>query len=492
MSKKAGRKGGGKHAGMTEEERLLYMQHKAQAEEEIAKRKEDMLTQFLKDKLQKEERNTILNLHKLRQQWRAVLTQTKTAELRNDMSVLSQSFERVLDYKDNIIKSLVVDLSEREQQSELARSSHLQNVDCLLELHRSRLAELEFNFNTSLEELSSEYNTEREQILSQHQKESMNLENVMFSMEKHYADLDNEARRDYESTGNQITKQNKEEKQIVKDQMEGVLEKLWRDMQVVLHEYNESTKDKIIAADSLHVKDKQSAKEIDAHKKHIQKLQESISALRCQLSSSQTGERVQQLRSDRDELAQEVQHLRVQLGAAQTIRRKQLTKLTIQSSNSAKKLQETVALGERLVRLSEVCSKMETEHEKVLPFYKSSLSEEELNQERANAMESPTEKLAQLIHEYSPLGKFWQRYNKVQLDRLCLKREKMLMLQENERLRIYLKQYLDEVSVPDESFQQKKLLVVSSPTLQATAATERRDQKRYVVQEAANIVQKQL
>lgn len=98
----------------------------------------------------------------------------------------------------------------------------------------------------------------------------------------------------------------------------------------------------------------------------------------------------------------------------------------------------------------------------------------------------------QLIHDYSPLGKFWQRYNKVQLDRLCLKREKMLMLQENERLRIYLKQYLDEVSVPDESFQQKKLLVVSSPTLQATAATERRDQKRYVVQEAANIVQKQL
>lgn len=68
----------------------------------------------------------------------------------------------------------------------------------------------------------------------------------------------------------------------------------------------------------------------------------------------------------------------------------------------------------------------------------------------------------------------------------------MLLLQENERLRIYLKQYLDEVSVSDESFQQKKLLVVSSPTLQASAATERRDQKRYVVQEAAYIVQKQL
>ncbi|XP_056123011.1 dynein regulatory complex subunit 2 isoform X1 [Rhinichthys klamathensis goyatoka] len=492
MSKKAGKKGGGKHAGMTEEERLLYMQQKAQAEEDIAKRKEDMLTHFLKDKLQKEEKNTILNLDKLRQQWRAVLTQTKTAELRNDISVLSQSFERVLDCKDNIIKSLVVDLSEREQQSELARSSHLQNVDCLLELHRSRLAELAFNFNTSLEELSSEYNTEREQILSQHQQESVDLENVMFSMEKHYADIDNEARRDYESNGNQIKKQNKEENQAVKEQMNGVMDQLWRDMQEVLHKYKESTQTKFKSFDSLDLKDKQSAKEIDAHKKHIQKLQENISALRCQLSSSQSGGTVQQLRSDRDKLGQEVQHLRVRLGADRTTRRKQLTKLTIQSNNAAKKLQETTALGERLIRLSELCSKMETEHEKVLPFYKSSLSEEELSQEKANAMKSANETLPQLIHDYSPLGKFWQRYNKVQLDRLCLKREKVLLLQENERLRIYLKQYLDEVSVSGESFQQQKLLVVSSSTLQTPAATERRGQKRYVVQEAANIVQKQL
>lgn len=45
MPKKGGK---GKQAAMTEEERLLYMQQKAQAEEEMAKRKEDMLTQFLK------------------------------------------------------------------------------------------------------------------------------------------------------------------------------------------------------------------------------------------------------------------------------------------------------------------------------------------------------------------------------------------------------------------------------------------------------------
>ena len=45
-----------------------------------------------------------MNLHKLTQQWRAVLRQTRAAELRSDIAVLSQTFERVLDRKDSVIK----------------------------------------------------------------------------------------------------------------------------------------------------------------------------------------------------------------------------------------------------------------------------------------------------------------------------------------------------------------------------------------------------
>ncbi|TRY93751.1 hypothetical protein DNTS_011684 [Danionella cerebrum] len=488
MPKKGAKKGGGKLVGLTEEEKLLYLQQKAQAEEEMAKRKEDMLTNFLKDKLQKEERNSVVNLHKLRQQWRVVLTQTKMEELRHDMSVFSQNFERVLDYKDNIIRSLVVDLFEREQQSELAHSSHLQNIDGLLEVHKSRLTHLELNFKSNLQDLSSEFSTEREQILSQHQQESVYLEKVRSSMEQCYSDLDSKARLDYNSTREQIKKQNSVDKQTVKEQMDAVVEKLWEDMQQVLNVYNESTRDKIIITDELQNKDKQNAKEIDTYRKNIQKLQESISALRSKLSSIQSDKMTDQLRSERDRLAQEVQHFRVQLAAAQALGKKQITKLTIQSNEATKKLQEVVTKGERLLRASEMCCKLETEHEKVLPFYKSSLSEAELKQ--VTAMEPPVEKLTQLMDDYAPLAKFWQRLNKVELDCLCLKHEKLLLQQENERLRLFLKQYLDEMSLSDESFQQQKLLVVSSPALQESVA-DRRLQKRHVVQEAVSIVHQQ-
>ncbi|CAB1353772.1 unnamed protein product [Coregonus sp. 'balchen'] len=113
------------------------------------------------DKLQKEERNSAVNLHKLTQQWRAVLRQTRAAELHSDIAVLSQTFERVLDRKDSVIKCLVCNLSEAEQQSAQALRSHLQCVDSLLALQKGRLASLEQQWNIVLEGLSYEFNSER-------------------------------------------------------------------------------------------------------------------------------------------------------------------------------------------------------------------------------------------------------------------------------------------------------------------------------------------
>ncbi|XP_039518716.1 dynein regulatory complex subunit 2-like isoform X2 [Pimephales promelas] len=153
---------------------------------------------------------------------------------RDDCSDLSQSFERVLRHQDNLIKNMVDELSERDQRrSELASSSRLQ-VDSLLERHVVRLEELAFDFNNKLEELCSEYYTERELILSEQLQEIVNLEKAIFSMEKHYAEIEDEARRDYKSSREQIKKKHKEEYQNLKKQTDEVLKKRRRERRVHL------------------------------------------------------------------------------------------------------------------------------------------------------------------------------------------------------------------------------------------------------------------
>ncbi len=71
--KTGGKKGGRK----TEADRILLMEQKMLAEEEMKRKKEDMLTQFLKDKLAKEEKSSKFNMNKLQHQWRVIMRECK-------------------------------------------------------------------------------------------------------------------------------------------------------------------------------------------------------------------------------------------------------------------------------------------------------------------------------------------------------------------------------------------------------------------------------
>ncbi|XP_035529502.1 dynein regulatory complex subunit 2-like [Morone saxatilis] len=163
MPKKAKKGGGGKGVGKTEEERLLYLQQRAQAEEELAQKKEEILTLFLKtqDKLQKEEKNSAVNLLKLNEGWRSILRQTRAAELRKDIAVLGQTFERHLDGLDSVIKNLEHDLQEAELQSARVRRIHLQHLERLWAQQHKRLTFVQQQWEDSLQLLGSTFHSER-------------------------------------------------------------------------------------------------------------------------------------------------------------------------------------------------------------------------------------------------------------------------------------------------------------------------------------------
>ena len=70
-------------------------------------------------------------MYKITHQWRNIMRAAKSKELKRDIEILSQTFERVVDRKDSVIKSLAKDLTEAEEQYGMALRSHLQNMDSL-------------------------------------------------------------------------------------------------------------------------------------------------------------------------------------------------------------------------------------------------------------------------------------------------------------------------------------------------------------------------
>ncbi|NXT48485.1 DRC2 protein, partial [Pluvianellus socialis] len=105
---------------------------------------------------------------------------------------------------------------------------------------------------------------------------------------------------------------------------------------------------------------------------------------------------------------------------------------------------------QRILRLAEMCRRLETEEEKVLPFYSSSLAEGEQRDAQRALVETPTEPLAQAVQDYVGLERFWQRFNKVKLEEQVLERERVALSQRNGHLRELLRQYLAGISVSQE------------------------------------------
>ncbi|NWH82915.1 DRC2 protein, partial [Piaya cayana] len=105
---------------------------------------------------------------------------------------------------------------------------------------------------------------------------------------------------------------------------------------------------------------------------------------------------------------------------------------------------------QRILKLAEMCRRLETEEEKVLPFYPSSLAEEEQQDAQWILEESPTEPLPQATGDSVGLERFWQRFNKVKLEEKALERELVALRQENQQLRELLQRYLAGFSITQE------------------------------------------
>ncbi|XP_068678693.1 dynein regulatory complex subunit 2-like [Montipora capricornis] len=489
--KKSGKK---KLAKMTEEERLLYMEQKRLAEEEMKKKKEDMLTQFLKDKLLKEEKSTKFNMNKLQNQWRVIMREAKSQELKKDIEILSQTFERVIDRKEAIIKSLVKDINEAEEQYQMALRSHLQNVDGLIDLQQRRLQDAQDEYSQEQEILKEEFDTERMKIVNQHRREMHDIQDIMFAMEEEWNELENDAKQDFQSLRDEIKNKNLEEKHALRIQLEGTVEDLWRQFQQALKNYNETTEERKLAFENLKAKDEKSSYEIETQMRKLQRIQDNISQLKAKMASNakECDERNRLIKEQREVVASQFHELKAEMNKMRDLERSRLTQLTLQSNAAIKELKRSHEKGERILKLAEMSRKLETEAEKVLPFYTSSLTSEEDDDVAAAMQEAPSEPLAEILHEYSALENFWKRYNKVLLDRLALDKEKHTLLQENQQLRSVLKQYLDGISVNDEILSQyNPLFIVNSKTnvrLAVPVSDPRVKRSGPTVVEAAHVV----
>merc|ERR1719326_1992333 len=194
-------------AELTDEERELLLQKTVLADQEKQKRT-SIATKFLKKKLAQEEKNARISLMKINAQWRQIMRKAKGDEIRKELEILSQVFERVLDRKESVIQSCLRDLAEAEQQEQMTTRSHIGNIDKLIDFHHEAVEQLHHGFKGELEELRQEFMAERRLILDQHEREMTDIKDIVYALQMLYEDRSHVMENEFNSRRDEMRTKN--------------------------------------------------------------------------------------------------------------------------------------------------------------------------------------------------------------------------------------------------------------------------------------------
>jgi len=371
---------------------------------------------------------------------------------------------------------LMNDLDEAEEQYRLALRTHLQNIDALIELQNQRMADLDSEFETDLKELKTEFEDEKAIIRAKHDKEVERLNAIMSAIRKDAEEQDNEITQDFSQKRDETRDKEQEEYNVLKQMLENEILEYQHTINHEHEKYMASAQEKMKTYMDLTNKDTETAEHIARQMRKIHKLQETIANWKANLQNNinECEERDKSMKEEKEQTAKHFKELKLKMQRWRKQQEDKLNRLVTQARDTKQALGVKSKKAQRILRLSELCRSLETERERVLNFANDisidevekdvRLSEKKQLQFEATdqgnpmpPMDAETDKAAEemgqllrqdsLTEEWQYLENFWRKFNKVLLDNAAIAREKYHLLNENQKLRSLLKQYLDGISV---------------------------------------------
>jgi predicted Zn-ribbon and HTH transcriptional regulator/outer membrane murein-binding lipoprotein Lpp len=200
--------------------------------------------------------------------------------------------------------------------------------------------------------------------------------------------------------------------------------------------------------------------EISQLMRDINRLKEIIShwILKRAQNQKECGDRNDKLLSEKVTILKHYHELKRKMTEFREEESRRLTNLTKNSKACMDTLRGYQKLGERILKTAELCRKLETEREKVLPFYENETDGMEINEEFKIEKIEGVDK--EVYNEFQQLDNFYKRYNKVMLDKVAIEKQKGSLDKENMFFKSLLKQYLDGVSVNNDVMNSSNPLLV--------------------------------
>lgn len=443
----------------------------------------------LKALQQQEEENTKMNRMRLMNLHRSLMRAQKVESLLLESEIMSQNNERDVERRDALVRMLARDLEDMEEQFQAAQRTHMAKRDQLTALHVTHLTKLENEFERDLRSVQTEFEAERADLVRRHEVETAELRGIISAVEADDRKRADDARQAHETEREEIRNKNLEDINMLRINLENKIEDLAKQFDTAHQQYVDHTDQANKHFKKLVKKDKTLNKQIDSQKHKIEKLQARLSSWKktIEQNEKECRARNEALRAQKDAIQRHCHELKARMKRFRDSGSRRLTELTVMSRQALKKNEASLEQAERILTMAELCEKYETEREKVLPFTV------HLNGPAPSSAPEGKEAAEKKVEGapkagISELDRFYQRFNKVLLDKLAIEEERERLARENADLQGLLKEYLDGVTItPDAVDRANPLLVVNGRVNLAPDQPVRRTARPGVVEAAVTV-----
>jgi DNA repair exonuclease SbcCD ATPase subunit len=178
---------------------------------------------------------------------------------------------------------------------------------------------------------------------------------------------------DFESLREETKNKNVEELESMKHDLIKKIEDLDKEFEVNFHSYVSDTEHKADSYKRLLEDNEKSSQMINTYQRSINRLKEQIAywSLKMKQNERECHERNHKLRKEKEMIVKHYHDLKKKMIQFREDEERRLGNLTLNSKGCMDRLTDYQHLGEKILKTAELCRKLETEKEKVLPFYQS-------------------------------------------------------------------------------------------------------------------------
>ncbi|KAL6441033.1 hypothetical protein ACFW04_003417 [Cataglyphis niger] len=425
---------GSKLARMSDEERARYLQHRAELELESKRRKQQLIAAFTKNKLKREEAFSRLNTAKINEQWRFILRRIKCKELHENIEYLWKNFDHMMKTKDLMIWHLYNELKKTDMDHRRLQEAHIEIMDLIIGTYKQKCMHLHESFTHERNHIVTNEMNKLNKIRRDLKQLCNQLQNIIFGQNKEIENKLMQTKIQNAINIHSIVYLKEDSLSQLMQYASNEVEKLWRQLNEIITDYENHTEDKRKQYEYLKEQDDAHHVNVAQYPKLQIQLQNTIKNLK-QDTYTLSQKREHSIKEYKDQIVQmkkRIESLRQTFSITQLLDATQLKKLTIISTSVIKELKRISEKGSILISLLKMCSSLEP----CLLIQKYNLRDTGSRTVFTNDMSEPFDKLEN----------FWKQFNYIKADNIFMKKECDKLSFENKQLRNTLRTYLLTVS----------------------------------------------